>query len=425
MKTRVYYGQYSLKHWINLMLKENIVLPEYQRRFVWGEKDTKRLIKSFQEGQFVQPITIAQYKVGNTEQNLILDGQQRLTSILLYYLGYFPDKNKFDPFEETATTSDDSVDEDETTNDKKIIGWTFEDLLDKNKTNTIETIKEKLKGDDKYKEITKVKIKENDTEKDLILDDTFWDTTFLGFSYIIPTEINEDKTKRYFSTLFRHMNYFGQKLLPIESRRSLYYLNKDYKNYFDGIAIIDNEEIDVFAKFKIMIDKKYYKIDIVRYTSILSQYVAKGEDIKKILVGYSAYSSRENYYADYVSFILEEELEERTDKFNGFEFDEYDWKNAYKTIYNFIQENYTKFTNDNNKTFNSWIESDYWLCGLIFWVLFKKQRIKEGDKEELFKEIKEQIEKAKNKYSKTPNQLGNLRERMKDSIEIYSRYVQE
>ena len=302
---------------------------------------------------------------------------------------------------------------------------TFEDLLDKNKTNTIETIKEKLKGDDKYKEITKVKIKENDTEKDLILDDTFWDTTFLGFSYIIPTEINEDKTKRYFSTLFRHMNYFGQKLLPIESRRSLYYLNKDYKNYFDGIAIIDNEEIDVFAKFKIMIDKKYYKIDIVRYTSILSQYVAKGEDIKKILVGYSAYSSRENYYADYVSFILEEELEERTDKFNGFEFDEYDWKNAYKTIYNFIQENYTKFTNDNNKTFNSWIESDYWLCGLIFWVLFKKQRIKEGDKEELFKEIKEQIEKAKNKYSKTPNQLGNLRERMKDSIEIYSRYVQE
>jgi hypothetical protein len=221
------------------------------------------------------------------------------------------------------------------------------------------------------------------------------------------------------------MNYFGQKLLPIESRRSLYYLNKDYKNYFDGIAIIDNEEIDVFAKFKIMIDKKSYKIDIVRYTSILSQYVAKGEDIKKILVGYSAYSSRENYYADYVSFILEEELEERIDKFNGFEFDEYDWKNAYKTIYNFIQENYTKFTNDNNKTFNSWIESDYWLCGLIFWVLFKKQRIKEGDKEELFKEIKEQIEKAKNKYSKTPNQLGNLRERMKDSIEIYSRYVQE
>ena len=161
MKTRVYYGQYSLKHWINLMLKGNIVLPEYQRSFVWEEKDTKRLIKSFYEGQFVQPITIAQYKAGNTERNLILDGQQRLTSILLYYLGYFPNKDKFNVLEESVITSDDPTD-DETTNDKandkKIIGWTFEDLL-KNTTNTIETIKEKLKDDDRYSEITKVEIK--------------------------------------------------------------------------------------------------------------------------------------------------------------------------------------------------------------------------------------------------------------------------
>jgi uncharacterized protein with ParB-like and HNH nuclease domain len=153
------------------MLKGNIVLPEYQRSFVWEEKDTKRLIKSFYEGQFVQPITIAQYKTENTVQNLILDGQQRLTSILLYYLGYFPDKEKFE-LEETATTSDDAVDD--TKNDKKIIGWTFEDLLNKNTTNKIETIKENLKNDDKYLEIPK--------DKDIILDDNFLDNHFLGFS---------------------------------------------------------------------------------------------------------------------------------------------------------------------------------------------------------------------------------------------------
>ena len=46
MENRVYYGEYSLKHWINLMLKRNIILPEYQRSFVWDEKDVKRLIKS-------------------------------------------------------------------------------------------------------------------------------------------------------------------------------------------------------------------------------------------------------------------------------------------------------------------------------------------------------------------------------------------
>ncbi len=38
MDNRVYYGEYSLRHWINLILKNNIVLPEYQRYFVWNEK---------------------------------------------------------------------------------------------------------------------------------------------------------------------------------------------------------------------------------------------------------------------------------------------------------------------------------------------------------------------------------------------------
>lgn len=75
MESRVYYGEYSLKHWINLMLKRNVVLPDYQRCFVWDEKDVKRLIKSLYDGQFVQPITIANYNCESTEVNLLLDGQ--------------------------------------------------------------------------------------------------------------------------------------------------------------------------------------------------------------------------------------------------------------------------------------------------------------------------------------------------------------
>ena len=50
MESRVYYGEYSLKHWVNLLLKRNIVLPNYQRSFVWDEKDIKRLIKSLGGG---------------------------------------------------------------------------------------------------------------------------------------------------------------------------------------------------------------------------------------------------------------------------------------------------------------------------------------------------------------------------------------
>lgn len=38
MKYKVYYGDYSLSHWIELMLKHNIALPPYLRHFVWNKE---------------------------------------------------------------------------------------------------------------------------------------------------------------------------------------------------------------------------------------------------------------------------------------------------------------------------------------------------------------------------------------------------
>ena len=61
METRVYYGEYTLKHWVELMLTKNITLPEYQRHFVWEESDVRRLMDSLKSGQFIMPVTIAHY----------------------------------------------------------------------------------------------------------------------------------------------------------------------------------------------------------------------------------------------------------------------------------------------------------------------------------------------------------------------------
>lgn len=143
MESRVYYGEYSLKHWIDLMLKRNIVLPEYQRSFVWNDKDIKRLIASLKSGQFVQPVTIANYTDGNKKENIILDGQQRLTSLLLTLLGYIPDKSKFAEIDEIAS-GDDSI-EDPIDLAQKSIGWTFEKLLkDESHLNTPTAIKDRM-----------------------------------------------------------------------------------------------------------------------------------------------------------------------------------------------------------------------------------------------------------------------------------------
>lgn len=53
MDNRVYYGEYSLKHWIDLVLKKNVILPSYQRYFVWNEKKVETLIDTFRKNQFI------------------------------------------------------------------------------------------------------------------------------------------------------------------------------------------------------------------------------------------------------------------------------------------------------------------------------------------------------------------------------------
>ena len=94
VNNKTYYGEYTLKHWVDLILTKNIILPEYQRYFVWDKKKSIALLEAFVDNQFVPPVTIGSYSVGDNKTNLILDGQQRLTSILLAYFNLFPTTDK-------------------------------------------------------------------------------------------------------------------------------------------------------------------------------------------------------------------------------------------------------------------------------------------------------------------------------------------
>lgn len=155
MENKVYYGEYSLNYWIELILSKSIVLPEYQRSFVWKEDDIQQLVKSFKAKQFVQPVTIALMKTNSkvNGQNLILDGQQRLTTILLSKIGYIPDIDAFANADEL--TKEDVTDEgDDDSNQKKSIKWTFSQMLSEDpKGNTIQRIQDRVRGDGRYKEL--------------------------------------------------------------------------------------------------------------------------------------------------------------------------------------------------------------------------------------------------------------------------------
>ena len=171
------------------------------------------------------------------------------------------------------------------------------------------------------------------------------------------------------------------------------------------------------------------KIDIVRYTSILSQYVANSKDPKKVLVGYSAYASRENYYADYVSYIIGLEQADRPDKFNEFDFSktfpDNNWLESYNSIRTILDTMKARMGLDTKKhAFTSWIDADYWLFGLIYFVLFEKKTI-DLEKDNLFSEILSIIKEKREDvyYSKNTNRLSNLRDRIQSSIHIYRKYA--
>lgn len=434
MDSRNYYGEYSLEHWINLMLTGNITLPEYQRHFVWDFKDVRRLLKSLKEGQFIQPVTIAQYVSEGKRQNLILDGQQRLTSVLLLRLGCFPDKNRFLEPDSLIANEDDSVDESGTDkNAKKDLNsvnapalWSFKDLLKMG--NDIEGIRREIRKKNEYLDINE--------EINEYLTEGFFEKKYIGFSYIVPNDGGEAEIRQTFSKLFRSINYFGRKLDALESRKSLYFQNSELTKYFEGTS----RDKDVLCGIGIIENFSPHKIDFVRYLSILSQYHANRQDENKVLVGYSAYSSRESYYADYVSYILKQGLDEqegRSDKFDSFKFDEVFKNSAWQNRYCTLEKSVRRLREDMNlnekyPAYNTWLEADYWLFGLIYFIVFEGRCLKDdlsrcesGNKSSLKEEIQARVNQHKNEsdYLKNTNRLVNIRQRLKESCEIYKNYV--
>ena len=144
MDNKVYYGEYSLKHWINLILKGNVILPDYQRYFVWDQVKTKELVKAFREKQFVPPVIISSFNDNGQNVNLILDGQQRLTSILLAYIGKFPDKKAYSKNKEKGFADENDNPTDESLVDD-ILEWNFNKLIEKG--NSKKRILEKIVKD--------------------------------------------------------------------------------------------------------------------------------------------------------------------------------------------------------------------------------------------------------------------------------------
>lgn len=386
MNNKVYYGEYTLRHWINLILKKNIILPDYQRYFVWDQNKTKELIKAFREKQFIPPVTIGSFKNEKESINLILDGQQRLTSILLAYIGIFPNKISSQKQLKLMDENDNLI-EDEGINN--ILEWNFNELFKNGST------KEEIKENLSY---------ENYIKFDFNVDKDFFDNNFLGFSYLVPLVANDKEQQKFYSKVFRSINIQGESLLALESRAALYYLDKDLEDYF-------------IPKF---IEKIYVndsKVDFVRYLALLSQYKKDktADELGKRFAG-----KMEKYYEEYIYFTVGEEDSNIFIKYSELFKD----KKEYKKMYINLKESLKEL--ELFKKYSSIIDVDITLFGLIYFIVFEKKEIDYTKKESIFKEINKEIEKIRRedtKHVKNPAAFKYLRYRVKRSIEIYARYV--
>ena len=238
----------------------------------------------------------------------------------------------------------------------------------------------------------------------------------------MPETDNKTEIDSGFARLFRNINYYGKRLSALESRRSLYFLDERYKKYFDGIS----SQGDVLCDIKMIDNYKLTTIDLVRYLSALSQYVPYN-NIRNVMKWYSAYASRESFYSDYVSYITGLEQEAIPEKFNEFKMSEVfpndEWSTRYDNLYKAI----TRIKGDmdlvNGKAFSSWINADFWFFGLIYHIVFKGEELKDNI-DGLKEALQIAIENAHAAYGKSPNRLGNLRDRLEKSINIFSAYVQ-
>lgn len=406
MNKKIFYGEYTLLHWIELILKHNIILPDYQRGFVWPKENVESIVGSFKDGSFVPPVVIGTYKQDKITKNIILDGQQRLTSLLLSYIKLYP---KFEDFKkpiENIYQDDEEYPLDDTPLPQEKIEWNFDILLRSKDPYKLMLTREEIREGNRD-DLTKYE----NLPSTCCLTDEELEKHYLGFSYIVPMDDNETAQQAFYSRLFRDINILGVNLENQESRRALYYLNPELTSFF---------EPSIVSGIHIKQNNRSVKIDFVRSLAFCSQY--KHDDgEEKIAKGCRKQVNLENYYADYIDSVI-----------NGRHIDVFGNFQVYIGISN-IQARLSSLDVaikglHFNKVYESIIDADLTLLGLIYYIVYENKKIELTDYDTIKSTVKDVISTYKtsseyDSHRRSPNALRHLRDRIKRSIGIYSDYA--
>lgn len=391
MDNRVFYGEYTLAHWIELLLNKQIVLPEYQRTFVWSESDVHRFIESLSKNYYIPPVTIGAYIDGATHKNLILDGQQRLTSILLAYLSLFPNKEAYKMSNNKFADANDGDDDDALDDGSEMIDWTMTRLLQIGSTR--DQIHRSLPGN-KYKNVN------------YNIPGDFFQNKYLGFSYIVQHGANSSQQKEYYSQVFRNINIRGIGLDPVESREALYFLDTDLTKLFKP---------DLVKNVYIKANKKTTQLDFVRILALMSQYY-QNMATAKIARGYKTHM--EDYYEEYLIAAVNDSHDSIFKQFSLI-FPDNNFEGKLKGMHEACEK-----LGLNRKVYPSIIDADVDWFGLVYVILYLGKKLDINRVAELCESLSNEIAKLKESgsHKRTPGALKYLRQRIESSISVYSKF---
>ena len=385
------------------LLNSNIEIPPYQRKFVWDKDSVKELIEAFRNNRFIPPITICKTRDRNhVEHNYIVDGQQRLTAIMMYKFNFFYDvkmKNSSAPDYED---------------------WTIDNIInDKEMKSNIQD------------GITKVIREKANTPYSCLLEasdslvedrEKLLENSYLGFSYIIlemsslqkNEEGQEDCSSKdydekflneqqyYYAKLFNDINSKGEALRPVESRRAYYFITAKYEKLFN----LDFDNID-FVRYLAILSEYHKKTEDERNNDLVAKNTANTRKIEEYIIGYIKDMSE----GESIRFTLVKEL---------FKDSDYENSEKIKLLREYLNNEYYSF--DGAKSI---IENDIKLFGLIYLIIFLEKKINMEKFDELKSKLDESIQQKRNnvKIAKSPNSTTNLNDRLKESIKIYEGYL--
>ena len=298
------HGQQSLLELVKKAYEGEVMLPDFQRNFVWARQDVEELLKSLVESMFIgtflihhidpqnppfKTIEIEGVKTVNSNFSpnpkiLILDGQQRLSS--LFYALYQPNI----PLKNVAYPYVFFIDIKELLNDNiedSVFSWSvkwreYKQLINRNGEYNIDKLKELdiipfsfLKDD--FTEIWYENYKEKYTNDEGKIIRKYIDNIIKFQTLTLDVPLNEKPET--IAILFERINRTGVKLSVFDLLTARLYkflnLRKEWENSFD-----DNHNLQVFSSN----DKRDTKVPyyIIQAIALKNGLSIKARDMLKV-----------------------------------------------------------------------------------------------------------------------------------------------